>query len=566
MLNIKQKLITVVCGLILFIGVISYYYTLHTVKSLAEKELNKQLETASLIGYEYIDSKYPGQWQVVNNTLYKGTQKITGNNDIVDTLKNKTAIEATIFLGDTRTSTSVFKEGKRFVNSQCAPEVSNAVLVNNTSYQGEAEIGGTPYETLYKPIFDKSGEVIGMWFVGVSNENAVVMQNKIQWQLGVLFCMLIGLAILMALLASRMLDKRFKRVQSELDICLEGDLSTNAIVKEKDEIGSIHAGLVKALKRFCKSLNMISKGTDTIQDISNQLASDSEYLSQLSLESSSATQQIASNAEIVSATTEELNATIQEINAMLGNLATTSKDGYDKGVRIENKALKLHEAAKNHMKQTDNANQEVQVRLKKDIEDAKIVSEITRLTDHISKIAEQTKLLALNAAIEAARAGEHGRGFAVVADEVKALAESSSRSVLEIKDLTEKIENVINSLIASSISIIDFINDRVMNDYKEMIKTGQEYTGDARFIKSFTEETSNNIQIISDAMGEIGKAVESTAASVDDTAKGIIQMASQSASIAELAVKLSDRVAIMNKNLEETRNVIGVFKTSNEHQ
>ena len=65
---------------------------------------------------------------------------------------------------------------------------------------------------------------------------------------------------------------------------------------------------------------------------------------------------------------------------------------------------------------------------------------INRISDAITRIANETNMLSLNASIEAARAGDNGKGFAVVAEQIGQLAEDSAQSSQEVQALAKQVQ------------------------------------------------------------------------------------------------------------------------------
>jgi methyl-accepting chemotaxis protein len=177
---------------------------------------------------------------------------------------------------------------------------------------------------------------------------------------------------------------------------------------------------------------------------------------------SAATEEVSSSIQQASGAIHELEKTMQQVATGSQEASAAAEESRTAINQIEkasdeaNKTTSLTKERVNSLQQLTKATAAdiealiigVSSAAKANIESAKMISEMERLSDEIGKIvhavariADQTNLLALNAAIEAARAGEHGKGFAVVADEVRNLAEISEKSARGIQEVVSEIQN-----------------------------------------------------------------------------------------------------------------------------
>jgi methyl-accepting chemotaxis protein len=147
------------------------------------------------------------------------------------------------------------------------------------------------------------------------------------------------------------------------------------------------------------------------------------------------------------------------------------------------------------------------------------VSAMTQIASKIGiieDIAYQTNILALNAAIEAARAGEHGKGFAVVAAEVRKLAERSQVSASEISKLA-----------GNSVTIAQKAGGLL----EEMVPSINKTAVLVQDIASASNEQALGAGQITDAMSQLDRVTQQTAASSHELASTAQSLLDQSRSL-----------------------------------
>jgi len=131
---------------------------------------------------EIIEIKYPGSWSERDGDLYKGPIKISFNNDIVDHLSDLTGDSVTLFLGETRVATTVRNSnGERAIGTKVSANVAQKVLKAGQTYVGEADVVGQRYQTGYLPLRAENGNIIGIFYVGISHayEQEIITRSVI---------------------------------------------------------------------------------------------------------------------------------------------------------------------------------------------------------------------------------------------------------------------------------------------------------------------------------------------------------------------------------------------------
>ncbi|MBF0443403.1 MAG: MCP four helix bundle domain-containing protein [Oligoflexales bacterium] len=224
--------------------------------------------------------------------------------------------------------------------------------------------------------------------------------------------------------------------------------------------------------------------------------------------------------------TEQLNLASQKLseaaNESAASLEQTSSSMEEFSSMVKRNAANAHEVnklAQSSKKAAETGDEEIRsliVAMNGIVAGSKKIEEIISVIDNI---AFQTNLLALNAAVEAARAGDHGKGFAVVADAVRDLAQRSSSAAKEITTIIK--ESVTQSDNGAKIAA------KSGESLKEIVIGAKKVADLIGEITSASEEQSQGIVQITQAIGQIDQATQSNASSASEAASTSEELSSQ---------------------------------------
>ena len=127
-MKLRKKILLMVTSLLLLLGISTFVIVYVNVDNIIINNLNSSLNSYIKLSHDLLEERYPGDWSVEGDKLYKGSKLINGDSVFVDEIKAATNSPTTIFLGDTRISTNVLRDGDRALGTKASPEVVEVVL------------------------------------------------------------------------------------------------------------------------------------------------------------------------------------------------------------------------------------------------------------------------------------------------------------------------------------------------------------------------------------------------------------------------------------------------------
>ncbi len=278
----------------------------------------------------------------------------------------------------------------------------------------------------------------------------------------------------------------------------KGNLAAQSSITFLGDFAPIENSIDAFADNISGVLSRVEESANAVADSSDQIAKAVQELAESTTSQAQSVQVLLEKSEHVTESVQATAQSIQEVNHLI-------KDA--EGIV---------------------GTQKVQMNSVSDAMDiiSKRSEEIRAISDTVKNIANQTNLLSLNASIEAARAGTAGKGFAVVADNIKNLAAESAAA-------TEKIQNLIAATI-DAVQNGDKKIKETAGTLEEIVKVTKGIAKKATEVSDNAQQESDAIIQIKDETGKINEMVLNSSAVSEENAAASTELANQAQTLKEL--------------------------------
>lgn len=329
--------------------------------------------------------------------------------------------------------------------------------------------------------------------------------------------------------------------------------------RQKDEIGVMARAVHEMRKILRDIMARLDEANRTITEGVDRLDEIMKVNSDLAQDNSAATQELAAGMQETLANTQHIVQNIAEVKQNSEAIYQMALDGVEQSHQAYARAAAMEKTSTQSSKQANEIYEQMKDKADAAVEQSKAVQKINDLTNEIKEISSQTNLLALNANIEAARAGEAGRGFAVVASEIGSLASQTLSTVGNINSIVVEVNDAVSSLTQCITTIMDFLENTVVNDYAQFQKSGTEYRTDSDDFKNVMEQTKDSMQLLEKYIDEISTASDGINDMMSQSTSGISDIAEKSSQTQTSTAEGYNRLQECRESIEQLKKIVEQF-------
>lgn len=415
---------------------------------------------------------------------------------------------------------------------------------------------GTNYITAYAPIRNKSGQSVGILGIDyIVDEVVNTLKSIVTTIITIALALAIVSAVVSIILANG-ITRGLKKVNQKISdlVSNDGDLTQKIEIKGNDEVSDI-ADNINGLLEYIRGV------VSSIFNSSNKLSGSVDTALSTTVKTNDQLDGVSATMEQMSAAMEETSASLQQVQGSTNKIKedvqemySSVREGTDYAADMEDRAVKMRRHAEEETDAARKAADNMTTSLNDKIEKSKAVENISSLTQTILDIASQTNLLSLNASIEAARAGEHGKGFAVVAEEISGLATNSAETAKKIQVISDEVIGNVRELAEESTKMVDFVREKTIGGYQQLMDTGVQYQEDAARISEMLRNVENASQNIENSMNVVSQAMNDVSTAVEESARGIGDVAG---AVTEMSANMKENRTVVNENAEIAQELDG---------